>query len=528
MSDSTIETPTGGRDAPAAKPVTHWLAPVMVALIGAFMSILDSSIVNVAIPTIMNVFNAATSDVQWVSTIYMLAMGVVVPLSGWLGDKIGYKRLYMATLAIFVMGSLLCGISWDLNSLIFFRVLQAIGGGMIMPTMMAMIYSIVPRDKIGSGMAIFGISLMVGPALGPTIGGYLVEYVNWRWIFTINLPIGIVGILLAWIVLPDFPSKKAGKLDVGGALSSAVMLFSLLLALSKGSDWGWTDERIIILFAISFFTLLLFVYLELTSDNPLLELRVFKYRSFTTANLLVVITTIGMYAAIFYLPLFLQRIRGLGAMETGLLLMPGALASGLMMPITGKLYDKIGPRPLAIFGVIGLGLVMFQFHKLDVMTANSTIVWWATLRGMVMAFANMPAQTAALSDVPNNLIGRASAISNIIRSVSGSFGLAVLTAILTARQAFHGARLTWTLVPSNPVVAGAVARISGVLGGGSRGQIGALAYLNGIVARNSFINGIDDVFVVAAMISFVALIPAIFLVHRKFTPSGAPRAPLAE
>jgi hypothetical protein len=199
-----------------------------------------------------------------------------------------------------------------------------------------------------------------------------------------------------------------------------------------------------------------------------------------------------------------------------------------MMPITGKLYDKIGPRPLAIFGVIGLGLVMFQFHKLDVMTANITIVWWATLRGMVMAFANMPAQTAALSDVPNNLIGRASAISNIIRSVSGSFGLAVLTAILTARQAFHGARLTWTLVPSNPVVAGAVARISGVLGGGSRGQIGALAYLNGIVARNSFINGIDDVFVVAAMISFVALIPAIFLVHRKFTPSGAPRAPLAE
>ncbi|HTX72114.1 MAG TPA: MFS transporter, partial [Rectinemataceae bacterium] len=185
----------------------HWLAPVLVALIGAFMSILDSSIVNVAVPTIMNVFNAGPSDVQWVSTIYLLAMGVVVPLSGWMGDKFGFKKLYMWALAAFVGGSLLCGLSWDLNSLIFFRVLQALGGGMIMPTMMAMIFRIVPRDKIGSAMGVFGIALMVGPAIGPTLGGYLVEYVDWRWIFTINLPIGIVGILLAWFVLPDFQSK---------------------------------------------------------------------------------------------------------------------------------------------------------------------------------------------------------------------------------------------------------------------------------------------------------------------------------
>ncbi|HUW39962.1 MAG TPA: DHA2 family efflux MFS transporter permease subunit [Rectinemataceae bacterium] len=505
----------------------HWLAPVLVALIGAFMSILDSSIVNVAVPTIMNVFNAGPSDVQWVSTIYLLAMGVVVPLSGWLGDRFGFKKLYMVSLAAFVLGSLFCGVSWDLNSLIVFRVMQAIGGGMIMPTMMAMIFRIVPRDKIGGAMGVFGIALMVGPAIGPTLGGYLVEYVNWRWIFTINLPIGVVGILLAWFVLPDFQSKHPGKLDMGGAFSSAVMLFSLLLALSKGEDWGWTDERIVILFAVSFFAFVLFLVVELTSKNPLLELRVFKYRSFLMSNLLVVVTTVGMYAGIFYLPLFLQNIRGLGAMQTGLLLMPGALASGLMMPITGKLYDKIGPRPLVIFGVLMLAFLTFQFHNLNLQTATGTIIVWVTLRGMVMAFANMPAQTAALVDVPTELIGRASSISNIIRSVAGSFGLAVLTSILTMRQAFHGARLTWTLVPGNPTVDAAVSRISTVLGGGPRGHGMALAYLKGLITQSSFISGIDDVFIAAAAFTLIAFLPALFM-RQGSGPAGGPRAPMAE
>lgn len=521
MSDTAIrEIDTEGH-------MQHWLAPVLVALIGAFMSILDSSIVNVAVPTIMNVFNAGPSDVQWVSTIYLLAMGVVVPLSGWLGDRFGFKRLYMASLALFVLGSLICGLSWDLNSLILARVFQAMGGGMIMPTMMAMIYRIVPRDKIGGGMAIFGISLMVGPAIGPTLGGYLVEYVNWRWIFTINLPIGVVGILLAWFVLPDFQSKHPGKLDFGGAFSAAVTLFCILLALSKGEEWGWTDERIVLLFAVSFFALVLFIYIELTVKNPLLELRVFKYRSFTMANLLVVVTTVGMYAGIFYLPLFLQSVRGLGAMQTGLLLMPGALASGLMMSITGRLYDKIGPRPLVLFGVFMLGILTFQFHNLNLRTATTTIVVWATLRGMVMAFANMPAQTAALSDVPTELVGRASAISNIIRNVAGSLGLAALTSILTSRQALHGARLAWTLVPSDPIVASTVSRIGRALGGGAKGHGMALAYLKGMVSRTSFIDGIDDVFVAAAVFTFVALIPAFFLRRGTVSP-GEPRAPMAE
>ncbi len=227
-------TALGGE--PAERPMSHWLAPVLVALIGAFMSILDASIVNVAIPTIMGVFNVGTSDVQWVSTIYMLTLGVVIPFSGWLGDRLGFKSLYILSMGLFVVGSLLCTLSWDLNSLVVARVIQAFGGGMIMPTTMAMIFRMVPRTQVGSAMGILGIGLMVAPAIGPTLGGYLVEYVDWRWIFTINLPVGAIGILLALFVLPEFKSKHPGRLDIAGGLTAAGALFCLLLALSKGAD----------------------------------------------------------------------------------------------------------------------------------------------------------------------------------------------------------------------------------------------------------------------------------------------------
>ena len=241
--------------------MAHWVAPVLVALIGAFMSILDTSIVNVAIPTMMNVFNVGTNEIQWVSTIYLLALGVVVPFSAWLGDRLGFKRLYMLSLGAFTVGSLLCSFAWDLNSLIVARVIQAIGGGMIMPTTMAMIFRMVPRHQFGMAMGIFGIAILVAPALGPTLGGYLVEYVNWRWIFTINLPVGAIGILLSLFVLPEFQSPHPGRLDWAGGLTSAGGLFCLLLAFTKGADWGWTAETTILLFTVSFFCFVLFIYI---------------------------------------------------------------------------------------------------------------------------------------------------------------------------------------------------------------------------------------------------------------------------
>jgi len=514
--------PGAGHEAEVAeRPMSHWIAPVLVALIGAFMSILDTSIVNVAIPTIMNVFNVGTSQVQWVSTIYMLALGVVVPFSGWLGDRIGFKRLYVLSMGAFVAGSLFCSLAWDLNSLVFARVIQAVGGGMIMPTTMAMIFRMVPRTQFGSAMGIFGIALLVAPAIGPTLGGYLVEYVDWRWIFTINLPVGAIGILLSLFVLPEFQSKHPGRLDIAGGLTSAGGLFCLLLALTKGADWGWGAEPTVLLFVVSFFAFVLFIYLEITTENPLLDLRVFKYRSFTMANLMVVVTNIVMFSGLFFLPLFLQSFRGLGAMETGLLMMPGALVSGLMMPVVGRLFDRIGPRALALTGILLLMFISWLFHYLNLATATSTIIAWTMLRGLVMPLAMMPAQTAAMVEIPTQLVGRASAITNIIQRVSSSFGIAVLTTILSTRQALHGEWLAWTVTPANPAAMSALSHAGAMMGGGARGHTMALAFLKGMAAKTAFVNAIDDVFIITAIITAFAVIPAFFLKKGK---AGAARA----
>jgi EmrB/QacA subfamily drug resistance transporter len=389
-----------------------------------------------------------------------------------------------------------------------------------------MIYRMVPRERIGGGMGIFGVALLVAPAIGPTLGGYLVEYVNWRWIFTINLPVGVIGILLSLFVLPEFQSKHPGRLDVAGALSSATGLFCLLLGLSKGADWGWGSERIVLLLAASFFALALFVYLELTSANPLLDLRVFKYTAFTMANLTIVATMVGMFAGLFYLPLFLQTVRGIGAMQTGLLLMPGALLSGAMMPITGRLYDRIGPRPLVITGLLLLAGVTYLFHNLNLATPASTIIVWVMFRGMVLAFANMPAQTAALADIPTELVGRASALTNIVARVSSSFGISVLTSILTSRQALHAASLSWTVSAASPAAAGWLARAGAAAGGGALGRTAALAYLQGMVAKSAFVNAIDDVFLITAAFTLLALVPALFL--KRGAQAGPGRAAALE
>jgi Na+/melibiose symporter-like transporter len=280
------------------------------------------------------------------------------------------------------------------------------------------------------------------------------------------------------------------------------------------------------LFVASFFAFVLFIYLELTSENPLLDLRVFKYRSFTMANLMVIVTNIVMFSGLFFLPLFLQNFRGLGAMETGLLMMPGALVSGLMMPVVGKLFDRIGPRILALAGVLLLMLITWIFHYQNLATATSTVILWTVLRGLTMPLAMMPAQTAAMVEIPTLLIGRASAITNIIQRVSSSFGIAVLTTVLTTRQALHGEWLAWTVNTGNPAAMSALAHAGALMGGGARGRGMALAYLKGMAAKTAFVNAIDDVFIITAVIAAAAIVPAFFL--KKGKTGGARMGAAAE
>ena len=497
----------------------RWVVPVLIALIGGFMSILDSSIVNVAIPTMMHVFNSTTSQIEWVVTVYMLAMGVVIPFSGWAGDRYGYKQLYIASMIMFTFGSFLCTISWSVDSLIVFRIIQALGGGMLMPAMMSMVKKIVPEENFGTGMGIVGVALLLAPALGPTIGGYLVEYVGWRWIFTINIPIGIIGVVLSIFFLPEFEKAPTDKLDVGGAITSAVMLFSLLLALSEVGNWGWTSEPIILLLYLSVASFMLFLYIELTSKNPLLNLRLFKSRTFAMANLTTLVTTVGLFSGIFYVPLFLQNIKGMGALDTGLIMLPGALVSGLMMPIVGKLYDYTGPRPLAIFGIISLAYTTFLLHNIDVTTSTSTVIYWMMLRGVGMSFASVSAQAASIDCVSKSEVGGASAISNIVSRVAASLGIAALTSVLTNRISFHTAMINNKLTSSSLGVSQLMQKFIYYLGGGQAATAQAKTLgsvtLQGLIQESAFVKGLDDVFIIASILTILGLLPAIFLEKNK-------------
>jgi EmrB/QacA subfamily drug resistance transporter len=343
--------------APAPSPALSggWGLPLVVLIVGMFMSILDTSIVNVAIPTMQNAFGTTTDEIQWIATSYTLVLGVVVPLSAWLSDRFGPARTYNVALLTFAAGSALCGLAWNLESMVVFRIVQAIPGGILPVVTLSMVYRIVPREKIGAAMGMYGLGIIVAPPIGPTLGGYLVEYVDWRLIFFINVPVGILGAIAAVMVLPKFPAVKSQKFDVLGFLTIAGGLFALLLALSEGQDWGWTGYRVISLLSASVILLALFVIIELEVDHPLLDVRVFRYWPYTNSLLLISVLMVGLFATLFYIPLFLQQAQGLGAFDAGVLLLPQALVMAVLMPIAGRLYDKIGPRWPAVVGAHGRG-----------------------------------------------------------------------------------------------------------------------------------------------------------------------------
>lgn len=491
---------------------SKWILVMIVLVIGAFMSILDSSIVNVALDAMMSAFQTTLSHIQWVVTIYMLVLGVVVPTSGWLGEYLGFKRLYIYSLIVFTVGSALCTLAWSENILIAARVVQAIGGGMIMPTTMAMIYSLVPRHRIGSAMGIFGLTILFAPALGPTIGGYLVEYVNWRWIFTINLPVGIAGVLLAIAFLPELGQKKAGKFDIWGFLTSAISLFCLLFALSEGQDWGWTSLSILLLFYTSFVTAILFVYHEMTTPEPLLDLRVFKYPSFLIGNTLLMVLTVCLFARLFFIPFFLENVRGLGAFSTGLILMPSALEGAILMPISGRLYDKIGPKIPVTLGIFFLFCGTYLFTKIDTSTSMLTIIKYNMVFSLGMGFAMMPLQTAVMVDLSQAEIGRGSAITNIVSRVSSAMGTAVLTVILVKKEAFHSAFLTWHVSGQN---------LHKILSSTSVGSNTVLMLLETRLIKVSFVQSLRDMFYITVVISFLAFCLSFLLPNKRSQHKGS-------
>jgi EmrB/QacA subfamily drug resistance transporter len=489
-----------------------WGLPLLVLIVGMFMSVLDTSIVNVAIPTIQNEFGGTTEDVQWVVTGYTLMLGVVVPITAWLGDRVGLKQLYNLALMAFAAGSALCGLAWDLNSLVIFRIFQAIPGGILPVITLSILLRIVPRERLGAAMGLYGLGIVFAPGVGPVLGGYLVQYVNWRLIFYINVPIGILGTVAAALVLQRFPRVVGRRFDVLGFLTVGGGLFALLLATSEGESWGWGSYRVLGLITYGVLSLALFVVIELEVADPLLDIRVFRYWPFTNSLLLIAVLMIVMYGVLFYIPQFLQLAQGWGAFDAGLTLLPQALVMAVLMPITGRVYDRIGPRWPAAIGLTIVAAGTYLLHTITLDTPREHVMWLMMVLGIGLGMAFMPILTGGVAVIPLTRTNAASALNNVVQRVSGALGLAVLTAILTIQQARQMAGRA-ALLPANtptPHIGGPSVPV----------WVGAYA-LYRQTQLQMFIGAIDDLFLISAALAALGVLGALLL---RSGPAPAPPA----
>ena len=443
---------------------------------------------------------------------YSLALGVIVPVSAWCGDRFGSTRVYNYSLIGFAAGSALCGLAWNLNSMIVFRVIQAIPGGVLPVVTLTILYRIVPKDRIGAAMGMYGLGIIVAPAVGPTLGGYLVEYVDWRLIFFINVPVGIVGFVAALFILPRFPGAPTGRFDVWGFLSIAVGLSTLLLALTEGPDWGWTSYSILILLTVSALSLALFVVVELEVDKPLLDVRVFRYWPFTNSLMLISVLSVGLFTVLFYVPVYLQQAAGLGAFEAGLLLLPQALVMAVCMPIAGRVYDRFGPRWPAVIGLSIVAWGTYELHVLTLETTHGHLVWLLCLRAFGMGIAMMPIMTGGIAAVPPSQVSRASAFNNVVQRTSAALGLAVLTAMVDGAQAQLGA--------DEAAMVGTGAVGLPALGPGQTGQMAGMYATYQQLQTHVFVEAMDGLFIVTAVITAVGIGLALLL-----RSGPAPKAP---
>jgi EmrB/QacA subfamily drug resistance transporter len=431
-------------------PQTSEWKILLVAIAGTFMVILDQTIMNIALPHIMAVFNVTTDYAQLVISAYLMATAISIPAAAFLCIRFGTKRVYILSQTGFLLGSILCGLSWDANSLIVFRILQGLAGGLLSPIAMTILFLNVPPGERGTAMAIFGIPMMLAPAIGPTLGGYLVDYWSWRMCFYVNVPVVLIAILMGFSWIEETPTTRAGFDFKGFALATAGFS-SLLYALSYAPSWGWDDPRVLGLLILGIVSLLSWVTMELRSEQPMLDLNVFKNRGFSLAIGLNFITTIGLFSAIFLLPLFLQNVRGLTAMKTGLMLLPSAIGAMVTMPISGRLYDKMGPKIPTIAGLAITCVTTFWMQTLDITTSDNLLRWMLFCRGMGMGLAMMPIMTYALSSVPQKMTAQASSIMNVTRTVFASLGIAIFATMLSNFEKTNIAVISQTLTPDSVV-----------------------------------------------------------------------------
>ncbi|HZD42051.1 MAG TPA: DHA2 family efflux MFS transporter permease subunit, partial [Terriglobales bacterium] len=412
-----------------------WIAATL--FLGTLSIGLSVTAVNIAIPTIMSSLGVSLNRIQWVLTGFMITRTVLIPSVGWLGERMGDRNLFIASTTIFTVGSLLCSFSWNAESLIFFRIVQAMGAGPLLGVSMGIMFEAFPRHERGLAMGLFMTGWSLGPFFGPLLGGYLTEHVHWRAIFYINLPTGVLSIISGYYLLPRTPAKSRGAapLDLFGLITMAAATVALLLALNLGHEEGWDSQLIITLFAVAAVFFALFIAVELRTDQPFVELRYFRDINFSLANLLIFLRVFGFRGASFLLALFLQKGLNYTPTQAGIFLLPGAVITGLWSPIAGKLTDLLGPR-VPIVG--GFAIIIFALYGLSHLTLWSTVTFiflFMCVRSIGQSSLNAPLNTVALAAIPEGRARMGSGMIGMTRGLGEAFSIAVLSFLLE-RYAF--------------------------------------------------------------------------------------------
>lgn len=480
-------------------------------LFGMFIAILNQTLLNVALPKINTEFNISASTGQWLMTGFMLVNGILIPIMAYLFNKYSYRKLFLVALVLFTIGSLICAISMNFPIMMVGRVLQAIGAGVLMPLGSIVIITIYPPEKRGAAMGTMGIAMILAPAIGPTLSGYIVQNYHWNVMFYGMFIIGILAILVGFVWFKLYQYTTNPKADIPGIIFSTIGFGALLYGFSEAGNKGWGSVEIETMFAIGIIFIILFVIRELRMKAPMLNLEVLKFPTFTLTTVINMVVMLSLYGGMILLPIYLQNLRGFSALDSGLLLLPGSLIMGLLGPFAGKLLDTIGLKPLAIFGIAVMTYATWELTKLNMDTPYMTIMGIYVLRSFGMAFIMMPMVTAAINALPGRLASHGNAFLNTMRQLAGSIGTAILVTVMTTQTTQHLSAFGEELDKTNPVVQDHMRELASQYGG----QEGAMKVLLQFVNKLATVEGINDAFIVATIFSIIALILCLFLQSNK-------------
>jgi DHA2 family multidrug resistance protein len=501
-------------------PAHKWIIAGSV-MTGTIMAVLDASIVNVALPSMSGSMGATIEQITWVVTGYILANVIIMPLVALLSARFGRKNFYLINVVLFTAASMACGLSRSLPVMVFFRAIQGIGGGVLLTVSQAILRETFPAEEQGTAMGIFGLGVVLAPAFGPTLGGWLTDQYSWPWIFYINVPIGVINLILVsrFVEDPPYLVRQKGEIDWLGLSLMIVGLGALQLMLESGQRNDWFESAFVVRLAvIGVGGLALFVWRELVTRNPAVDLKILRNVSFASATALGGILGVALNGSLFLLPLFLQNLLGLPAVNSGIAMMPRSVAMAVIMPIGGRFYNKLGPRLLVGTGLIVTGLAFWQLSHLTTQVGFWDIFWPQVWQGVGFSLIFVALSTAALATIERPDITAATGLYNVSRQVFGSVGIAISATQLTAGITRYHAMLAERAGSSNAVavswlqtVTGAMMARTGVDAATARQQ--ALKLLDGIVTRQATVLSYNRVFVLVSLLFIIAL-PLVFLLKR--------------